>query len=570
MEKTNLLKNPNIEEGADEGEHPFGWTFIATSVHVDAEGVKGWWDKTPTLSDPTGRYASLVIEHTKEVEVKGSRWEQQVEGIPILSCLGKLLRLSALAKAEGDCLQMGGARLLLEAISPQGNVLASAEDRIFKPTNIQGGGEFVWPLKLKLIMPDGAQSIKVAGELSGKGKAWFGHFELFAQDVNAQQLNDELVDILKSGGAIRSPEVEHAFRRVLRHHFLPDKNWGEVYSDRAILTRFHPQYGWPISSSSQPSAMSIMLEQLKVKPGMKVLEIGTGTGYNVALLAELTGNPELVFSLDLDKEICDEAQQHLKSAGYEYEKGEKVHVICADGWHGCPEAALYDCIIVTAYAYDIAPAWFEQLKEGGILVMPWGVQMAQRTPAFRKERDKLIIDSISFCGFMTMRGEFERLKMHKDASGRLWESDWLTPKDLEQLKDMSSEKPWEKPFLLLKEHPPSDYHNFLFFIGVEEPRMVRTLIHLREGLMEGMIGLVDLEKKSACFLSEGESSKIIGWGNERLSDELESLIRRWLDLGQPSHDRLQLVAYPLGTAPAIRNKERLVRKRWFEYVVAWT
>src|SRR5687768_1419512 len=130
---------------------------------------------------------------------------------------------------------------------------------------------------------------------------------------NAASLRDALVDGLVREGSIRSPAVEAAFRAVPRECFLPGVPLGRVYRDEAIVT--HEQDGVPISSSSQPAIMAIMLEQLAVEPGHRVLEIGAGTGYNAALLAQLVGPRGRVVTLDLDEPIVAEARANLAAAG---------------------------------------------------------------------------------------------------------------------------------------------------------------------------------------------------------------------------------------------------------------
>ena len=104
-------------------------------------------------------------------------------------------------------------------------------------------------------------------------------------DANA--LNQNLVDQLKWKGILTLPEVEAAFRAVPRHLFLPDLPLEEVYQDEAIATKMLD--GQFVSSSSQPAIMAIMLEQLQLEAGQRVLEIGAGTGYNAALMAHIVG-----------------------------------------------------------------------------------------------------------------------------------------------------------------------------------------------------------------------------------------------------------------------------------------
>src|SRR5512147_1970485 len=118
-----------------------------------------------------------------------------------------------------------------------------------------------------------------------------------AEDAIA--LNEALIDELKKGEYIRSASTEAAFRAVHRHHFLPGTPFEDAYSNRAIRAKQDASGEW-ISSSSQPSIMAIMLEQLKLEPGQTVLEIGAGTGYNAALMAHIVGPAGRVVTVDLD------------------------------------------------------------------------------------------------------------------------------------------------------------------------------------------------------------------------------------------------------------------------------
>src|SRR5207245_2580927 len=122
--------------------------------------------------------------------------------------------------------------------------------------------------------------------------------------------------------------------------------------------------GVPISSSSQPSLMAQMLEDLRLTPGLRVLEVGAGTGYNAALLAHAV-SPAQVVSVDVDREVLSEAWDHLRRF-----PDRKVILQHADGRAGFAEAAPYDRIMVTAATPDLEPAWLEQLADGGLLLAP--------------------------------------------------------------------------------------------------------------------------------------------------------------------------------------------------------
>ncbi|RPH69085.1 methyltransferase domain-containing protein, partial [bacterium] len=215
----------------------------------------------------------------------------------------------------------------------------------------------------------------------------------------AIQLNHALVDELKEKGIIQTPRVEAAFRAVLRHHFVPGTPLEQVYSDRVIAAKKDEEGRW-LSSSSQPAIMAIMLEQLGLEPGQRVLEIGAGTGYNAALMAHILGEAGQVVTVEIDQDLTEAARDHLAAAGYE-----RVRAVCADGGYGYPEAAPYDRIILTVASGDLTPAWLEQLKPGGRIVLPLTLRGSMKSIAFERADDHLVSLSTKDCGFIPLRGD---------------------------------------------------------------------------------------------------------------------------------------------------------------------
>ena len=216
---------------------------------------------------------------------------------------------------------------------------------------------------------------------------------------DAAALHRALVRQLKRAGLIRSPLVEAAFRAVPRHLFLPGVELKRAYHDEAIPTKYAE--GRPISSSSQPAIMAIMLEQLDLRPGHRVLEIGAGTGYNAALMAHIVGQAGEVVTVDIDEDLVEAAREHLRAAGCA-----QVRVVCGDGGFGYADGAPYDRVILTVGAGEIAPAWREQLKPDGRLVLPLSLRGPQKSVAFQKKDDHLASLSLQDCGFMNLRGAF--------------------------------------------------------------------------------------------------------------------------------------------------------------------
>lgn len=216
---------------------------------------------------------------------------------------------------------------------------------------------------------------------------------------NPESLNAALVDRLVENQHISSPAVESAFRTVMRQHFVPGIPLEDVYSDRSIGTKHINDR--LVSSSSQPAIMAVMLEQLDLRPGHRVLEIGTGTGYNAALLSHVVGSSGRVFTMDIDPDIVDDARRHLDSAGCN-----DVVTLCGDGGFGYVEASPYDRIILTVAADDILPAWWAQLRRKGRLVLPLELRTGQQSVAFVNEPDCMVSHSVRGCGFIRLRGAF--------------------------------------------------------------------------------------------------------------------------------------------------------------------
>jgi len=170
-----------------------------------------------------------------------------------------------------------------------------------------------------------------------------------------------------------SPGVVAAMEKVERHRFVPAALATVAYLNRPLPIG----YGQTIS---QPFIVALMTNLMQVKPGDRVLEIGTGSGYQAAVLAEMGSS---VYSIEIIEELGKEAGERLKSLGYR-----NVHTRVGDGYYGWPEAAPFDAIIVTAAASHVPPPLLKQLKPGGRMVIPLGTQfMTQYLMLVEKQQD---------------------------------------------------------------------------------------------------------------------------------------------------------------------------------------
>lgn len=218
---------------------------------------------------------------------------------------------------------------------------------------------------------------------------------------DAETLREEMIADLKESGDLTDPAVEAAFRKVPRHEFVPGASLEKAYSwFQAVITKTN-EHGVQMSSVSAPQIQAFQLEQGRVRLGRRVLEIGSG-GYNAALVAEVVGPTGQVTTMDIDKDVTERAERLLRAHGYD-----EVQVITGDAAAGVPDRAPFDVILVTAGAWDIAPAWIDQLAEGGRLVVPLRVRGLTRSIAFVRRGDRLVSESARVCGFVPMQGTDE-------------------------------------------------------------------------------------------------------------------------------------------------------------------
>lgn len=213
---------------------------------------------------------------------------------------------------------------------------------------------------------------------------------------DAARIRNRLVDRMIVAGIGIDRGVEAALRAVPRHAFLPEVSIDAAYADGVVAIK--SANGVALSTASQPTMIALMLEQLRVEPGMRVLEIGTGSGYNAALLAELAGAYGRVVTIDIEADLAANAARRLYATGYG-----SVRIICGDGRNGDPHDAPFDRIIVTASAPSIAPSLFEQLREGGRLVAPIGNSAAQRSIAYERTVAGLRETGAIACQFIPLR-----------------------------------------------------------------------------------------------------------------------------------------------------------------------
>jgi protein-L-isoaspartate(D-aspartate) O-methyltransferase len=401
---------------------------------------------------------------------------------------------------------------------------------------------------------------------------------------------------MKSDGHIAFRSIEAAFRAVPRHLFLPDTPLEEVYRDQAIATKSLQER--VVSSSSQPTMMAIMLRQLGLRPGLRVLEIGAGTGYNAALMAHIVGKQGQVVTIDIDEDIVESARAHLQSAGYRH-----VQVHCADGFAGYADAAPYDRIILTVNAADIAPAWREQLKPDGRLLLPLSLHDAQVSVAFKQVEDHLESVSVSYCRFVALRGALAEethaieLQPAPDALTLNTSTDiaveaatiteWLTSNSYEDLSTtvaITQQDVLQGLSLWLAVHEPNSCQ--LVAQGtVANPNIIpmllrfsgQTPIHITIGLVNEQslcLLLKEVEQSAAPEIATQQqfSLKIRSFGTDpqhTLARQLQRQLAAWQEAERPNIARLHIKAYPTVAHYQQTEQEQVVSKQWTQFVINW-
>jgi len=213
-------------------------------------------------------------------------------------------------------------------------------------------------------------------------------------------LRTRLADLLRDQNTVRTPAVDAALRTVPRHLFLPGVPLAGAYANEPVYTKHDNSNGACISAASQPAIIAMMLEQLHLEPGQRLLELGAGTGYNAALMAAIVGGTGQVTTIDIDEDLVDGARKHLAAAGVT-----NVEVILGDGALGYPESAPYDRVIATVGAFETPAAWLDQLAPHGRLVVPLRLAgAASRCIIFERNGDGWRSRGSEMAVFMPLRG----------------------------------------------------------------------------------------------------------------------------------------------------------------------
>jgi protein-L-isoaspartate(D-aspartate) O-methyltransferase len=211
-------------------------------------------------------------------------------------------------------------------------------------------------------------------------------FTLARQRMVVEQLSG-------AGRSITNARVLSTMSKVPRHQFVPEALRSQAYNDGPLPIGFG-------QTISQPYVVAFMTEQLEPQPTYRVLEIGTGSGYQAAVLAELVSS---VYTIEIVEDLAKRAEANLKRLGYT-----NVYVRAGDGYKGWPEAAPFDAVIVTCAPEKVPLPLLEQLKDGGRMIIPVGPTWDQELVLLLKHGDKLERRAVLPVRFVPMTGQSQR------------------------------------------------------------------------------------------------------------------------------------------------------------------
>ena len=286
-----------------------------------------------------------------------------------------------------------------------------------------------------------------------------------------------------------------------------------VYANQPVVTAFD-EYNTPTSSSSSPDAMALMLEASELGPGLRVLEIGTGTGYNAALLAHIVGDPHKIFTVEIDAALARRAQRILDQVA-----GEGITVYSGDGLRGYAPGAPYDRMIATGSYHKVPLDWLDQLQPGGILLMN-------------------LRGHLGACAF---------LKIVKVGPGRVAHGTFLAGSDFMELRDaqypsyrvtdlvaryLGRPAVAQRPFTCAEFDPSLLWdHRLEFLLQLSFPEMYFTSVHV-----DPMCPcLIDTASDTMLVFRPGERQG--EWlveikGQEQLWNRVAQAYRGWVDTGR--------------------------------------
>lgn len=363
-----------------------------------------------------------------------------------------------------------------------------------------------------------------------------------------------------------------------RELFAPGVDLDEVYQLYNGVVTKRDDGGTSVSSVSAPQVQAHMLEQAEIAEGMNVLEIGSG-GYNAALIKELVGPSGRVTTVDIDPDITDRASRFLEEAGYS-----GVNVALADAEFGVPEHAPYDRILVTVGAWDVPPAWVDELAESGRLIVPLQIRGLSRTIAFEKTDGRLASRSARLFGFVSMQGagahQGKLLVMRGgEVTLRMDDEIPVDPATLEGVFDLPRVEVWSGATIGRFE----PWANTQMWLATMLPGFCRVVVDKK--LSTGLISPPGSHSAAVAVVADGNLAYVttrstdsdddvefgvhaFGPDAEKLAEEVAEQLRIW-EREHRTGPGPQFHLYPIGTADDEIPEGRVVDKKHSRITISW-
>jgi len=360
------------------------------------------------------------------------------------------------------------------------------------------------------------------------------------------------VDLLEGLGVLGSDAVRCAIAKVRRHRFLEawyraefDENSASLSFVKHALDRDRPAPE-DLEEIYSNRALVTAVDLLDLRPGHLVLEIGTGTGYNAALLREVVGPSGKVCSIEIQEDVASLARKHLDDEGYA-----DVAVLARDAYYGAPEKALFDRIIATVGCSDISPHWLDQLKPEGLMLVP--LQHGVGDPLVRIECDP----DTENCGIGRIVGRSAFMPIEGELR---WRNPWGTITEPGLLESPTRIYPLPESLVLEESGGASlaeahRWRSYQFFLSLT----AQVLRHQGIGF-----GIAEPALRSAVLLSDDEIRGYTLDGHIRsldnLRDRLVYLAEAWDDLGRPNPEDYVLRFHPRAQA---LDFDAMSKQHWF-------
>lgn len=359
----------------------------------------------------------------------------------------------------------------------------------------------------------------------------------------------QLINDIKSKGYLRTDDYINAFRKIQRHKFLPSFYRYEdselkqyfredyiknnelleyIYADRSVV--FHAENGMDVSSMSSPSLIAEMIEQIEPAKGHKIFEVGTGSGYNIALLSEIVGKTGHVFSCEINEDIHSIAKQNLRENGYEREN---VYISRCDGGYGIEDFAPYDAIFVTCATADITKYWIDQLKIGGTIIAPLITRGMEVLVRLKKTREKYLEGRLlHYVHFYHLKGKFSILTHYS-----------YTKKELNTLhKIINQYAVIDEDFSdKIADFSDREINDFFLFLSLNNKRGICYFLQDADSVKRGYGIFLKTTKSSGIAILIDRKLHI--WGNPEAHNMFIREFSRFKDRGYPDIDDYSLKVY---------------------------